>query len=49
MSKVRLMNDTDETIVVRPGDTIEVIGEKNKIRVLSSRTTVLKVEETREG
>lgn len=44
MSRVRVKNDTDETIVVEPGESVDLYGDESTLRVMASRVKTLCVE-----
>lgn len=43
MGRVRVTNNTDEKIVIEPGDTADLRGEEGIRRVMSSRVNTLDV------
>ena len=44
MSRIRLKNNTDDTIVIEPGESVDVHGEESTLRVMASRVKTLCVE-----
>ena len=44
MSRVRVKNDTDETIEIEPGKSKDLYGEESTLRVMASRVKTLCVE-----
>lgn len=43
MGRVRVTNDSEETITIEPGETADLRGEENIIRVMASRVNTLNV------
>ena len=39
--ELRITNETDETITVKPGETVQVRGREEQYRVLASRKSKL--------
>ena len=39
--ELKITNDTDETITVEPGETVQVRGKEEQYRVLASRKSKL--------
>lgn len=44
MVKQRLFNETDETIIIEPGDSIDIVGEMETKRLMAQRRKQFKVE-----
>ena len=45
MPRLRIFNETDEKIVLEPGESMDIRGEKETTRVMASRMTKFFIEE----
>lgn len=41
----RIINETEEKIVIEPGESLDVFGEEGNRRTMASRRNILKVKE----
>lgn len=44
---MRITNNTDETIIIEPGDTINTVVKTDHKRLLASRTKIVEIKEVR--
>lgn len=45
MGKLRVTNETDETIIIEPGDTVDIYGMQETVKLMTQRSTRFTVEE----
>jgi len=39
MDRLRVTNDTDETIEIEPGDSIDIFGDRETVKLMAARST----------
>lgn len=49
MPRIRAINETDETIIIEPGDALDLLGEETDDKVQSNRLRRFHVEETKDA
>lgn len=45
---MRITNNTNETFILEPGESVDIVAEKDTIRTMSSRLEEVEIKEVRE-
>lgn len=45
MDKLRVKNETDETIILEPGESTDIFGDRKTVKLMAARSTRFTVKE----